>query len=116
MILLAIDSSQQSGSFTLARLQGADVEILETVSVHGGTFSAQLVPVIAHALTRLGIDKRKIGALAACVGPGSFTGLRIGLAAVKAFAEVMKLPIVAVSALELLAREADCEGLIFSAL
>jgi len=116
MILLAIDSSQQNGSFTLARVENQQTQVIEIVAVEGGTFSAQLIPQLAAALDRNHINKKEIGALAACVGPGSFTGLRIGLAGVKALAEVMQLPIVAVSALELLARKSEIDGLIFAGL
>lgn len=116
MLLLAIDSSQASGSFTLARLRGPNAEIIATVGVQGGTFSAQLIPQIGSALAEHGFSKSDISALAACTGPGSFTGLRIGLAAVKALAEVWAVPVIAISSLELLARDASGTGTIVAVL
>ena len=80
------------------------VEVIEEVALAGGTFSAQLVPQIAALLTKHGFLKTDIGAFVVVSGPGSFTGLRVGLAAVKALAEILQKPIVSVSLLEVLAR------------
>jgi len=99
MLLLAIDTSQKNGSVTLAHAG----KPIETVAVEGGMFSAQLVPTIASLLAKHDIGRSQIEGFTVCVGPGSFTGLRIGLAAVKGFAEVLKRPIATVSALEAVA-------------
>ena len=103
MLLLAIDTSGKYGSLALARAgeptaDGGDFEVIEIAPLAGGTFSAQLIPQIAELLSRNGFDKSAIGAFVVASGPGSFTGLRIGLAAVKALAEVLG--------------EADCGGVI----
>jgi tRNA threonylcarbamoyladenosine biosynthesis protein TsaB len=104
MILLAVDSSDKNGSIALARCGPAEgCGILEVVQLSGGSFSAQLVPQIAALLGNHRLGKEDIGAFAVVSGPGSFTGLRIGLAAVKALAEVLEKPIVAVSMLEAIA-------------
>ena len=105
MLLLAIDTSGRQGSIALARAGEAagddtDVEVVETSPLTGGTFSAQLIPQIAGLLSAQGFTSNDIDAFAVGSGPGSFTGLRIGLAAVKALAEVLAKPIVAVSLLE----------------
>ena len=120
MVLLAIDTSGKDGGITLARgdeARGSDsLAIVETVPLEGGTFSAQLVPQIAGLLKKHGFSKTDIGAIAVASGPGSFTGLRVGLAAVKALAEILGKPIAAVSRLEVLARSGRTDGLVFSAL
>ena len=110
MLLLAIDSSQRTGTVTLAEATEAGVRTLGNSLVEGGTFSAQLVPTIQGLLQSAHKTKSDIGALVAANGPGSFTGLRIGLAAVKAFAEILRQPIVAVSSLEALAAASAQQG------
>jgi len=111
MLLLAIDTSGRSGSIALARGDANDsCELIEVVPLAGGTFSAQLVPQIAALLTRHGLGKHDIGAFAVASGPGSFTGLRIGLAAIKGLAEILEKPIAAVSLLEAVAVGAGLQG------
>jgi len=115
MLLLAIDTSGRQGSIALARA-GSHFEIIEIASLVGGTFSAQLVPQIAEVLSRHGFTKHDIGAFAVVSGPGSFTGLRIGLAAVKALAEVLAKPIAAVSLLEVCVIASGAQGKVMAAL
>jgi len=103
MLLLAIDTSGKDGSIGLARCRAADCKIIGLAPLDGGAFSAQLIPQIAALLTMHGVTKQDIGALAATSGPGSFTGLRVGLAAVKALAQVLDKPVAAVSLLEAIA-------------
>ena len=105
MLLLAIDTSGKQSSIALARAGERsanvnEVELIEVAPLVGGTFSAQLVPQISQLLCKHGFGTHDIGAFAVASGPGSFTGLRIGLAAVKALAEVSGKPITAVSLLE----------------
>jgi tRNA threonylcarbamoyladenosine biosynthesis protein TsaB len=121
MILLAIDTSGKQGSIALARggqrsAADDDLEVIETVPLVGGTFSAQLVPQISELLSRHGFTKHDIGAFAVVSGPGSFTGLRIGLAVVKALAEVLKKPIAAVSLLEVCVFASGAQGKVMAAL
>jgi len=122
MILLAIDTSGRDGSIALARAggdAGADlnsVDILDVVPLEGGTFSAQLVPQIAAMLMKRGLKKEQIDGFAVASGPGSFTGLRVGLAAVKGLAEILGKPIVAVSRLEVVARSGKRQGKVIAAL
>lgn len=109
MVMIGVDTSGKNGSLTLARASeqsssGDDVEIVGTVPLEGGTFSAQLIPQLAELLRRNQVSKEEISAFAVVLGPGSFTGLRVGLAAVKGLAEALAKPIVAVSLLEVMAR------------
>jgi tRNA threonylcarbamoyladenosine biosynthesis protein TsaB len=104
MLLLAVDTSGKQGSIALAECgTPANCAVVEVVPLAGGAFSAQLVPEIAVLLEKHGYNKRDLGALIVASGPGSFTGLRVGLAAVKALAEVLHTPIVAISVLEAVA-------------
>jgi len=121
MLLLAIDTSGKQGSIALARAgepvaDGGDFEVIEIASLVGGTFSAQLIPQIAELLSSNGFMKTAIGAFAVVSGPGSFTGLRIGLAAVKALAEVLGKPIAPVSLLEVCVVASAAQGRVMSAL
>jgi len=108
MLLLVTDTSGKDGFVGLVRAgEGAQpdqVEVIEEVPLAGGTFSAQLVPQIAALLEKHGFRKTDIGAFLVVSGPGSFTGLRVGLAVIKALAEILRKPIVPVSLLEVLAR------------
>src|ERR1039458_9025607 len=121
MLLLAIDTSGKQGSIALARAgersgDGDDVEVIEIAPLVGGTFSAELIPQISDLLARNGHTKNDIGGFAVASGPGSFTGLWIGLAAVKALAEVLEKPIAAVSLLEASAFISGAQGKVIAAL
>jgi tRNA threonylcarbamoyladenosine biosynthesis protein TsaB len=117
-LLLAIDTSGKNGSIALARVTPGqrDVEIVEVLPLTGGAFSAQLVPEIAALLEKHQYGKSDLGAFAVASGPGSFTGLRVGLAAVKALAEALRKPIAAISLLEAVACSSAARGRVLSAL
>jgi tRNA threonylcarbamoyladenosine biosynthesis protein TsaB len=117
MLLLAVDTSGKHGSIALSRCRPDGVcEIIELSPLLGGTFSAELVPQIATLIEKHGFSKANIDALAVVSGPGSFTGLRIGLAVIKGLAEALAKPIAAVSLLELLASATHSQGKILAAL
>jgi tRNA threonylcarbamoyladenosine biosynthesis protein TsaB len=122
MLLLAVDTSGKQGSIALARCgagescAGVEIEIVEVVPLTGGTFSAQLVPQIAALLEKHGHSKSDLGGFAVVSGPGSFTGLRVGLAAIKALAEVLNQPIAAVSLLEAVASSGAARGRVLAVL
>ena len=106
MLLLVTDTSGKDGFVGLVRAgdeQPTSVKVIEEVPLAGGTFSAQLVPQISGLLGKHGLRKTDIDAFAVVAGPGSFTGLRVGLSAIKALAEVLHKPIVPVSLLEAIA-------------
>jgi tRNA threonylcarbamoyladenosine biosynthesis protein TsaB len=117
MLLLVTDTSGRNGTVALARAgENENVEILEVVPLAGGMFSAQLVPQIAVLLQNHGFSKTQIDAFIVVSGPGSFTGLRVGLAAIKALAEILQKPIVPVSLLELVATISRAQGKVVAAL
>src|SRR5271170_7215460 len=111
-LLLAVDTSGKNGSLALARAMPdqSQIDVLEVVPLAGGAFSAQLVPQIAALLEKHGYSKNDLGAFAVASGPGSFTGLRVGLAAIKALAEALQKPIVAISLLEAVAWSSTAHG------
>src|SRR5215469_18552532 len=114
MLLLSADTSGKHGSIALVRChENGSCQSNEVVPLLEGTFSAQLVPQIASLLSKHGLSKKDIGGFAVTTGPGSFTGLRVGLAAIKALAEVLAKPIAAVSLLEAVAVAAATRGTIF---
>ncbi len=95
---------------------GGGIDVLEVVPLAGGTFSAQLVPQITALLEKHRLTKLDLEAFAVASGPGSFTGLRVGLAAIKALSEGLGKPIVAISLLETIARGSSAQGRILAAL
>lgn len=127
MLLLVTDTSGKNGTVALARAGergphdtavADDIreEVIEVVPLAGGMFSAQLVPQIAALLARHNFSKGDIDAFIVVSGPGSFTGLRVGLAAIKALAEILKKPIVPVSLLEVVATAARTHGRVVAVL
>jgi tRNA threonylcarbamoyladenosine biosynthesis protein TsaB len=119
MLLLITDTSSANGTVALARAGEHDLdgtEVVEVAPLAGGTFSAQLVPQIATLLSKHGLGRADIGAFIVVAGPGSFTGLRVGLAAIKALAEILRKPIVPVSLLELVATATSPQGAVVAAM
>ena len=112
MLILGIDTSGKSGGIALWR-EGA---LLDAAPIAGGTFSAQLIPQVAELLAKHKLKKEDVGGFAVASGPGSFTGLRVGLAAVKGLAEILGKPIAVVSVLEALALGGNKEGKVATAL
>ena len=112
MLILAIETTGRDGSIALVR-EGV---VLALEAVSGGTYSAKLVPLISAMLTRAGVRPDEIDAYAAASGPGSFTGLRVGLSTIKGLAEVMPRPIAAISMLEAMAYASGQQGRILAAL
>ena len=110
-ILLGVDTCGPVGSIALARLEGFELELLGETQMPGGELSVSLVQGIAELLAGLGVAA--LSGIVAVAGPGSFTGIRMGLAAVKAIAEARGLPVVTVSRLALLAElgQARCSVL-----
>jgi tRNA threonylcarbamoyladenosine biosynthesis protein TsaB len=120
MLILAIDTSGKNGSIALASAApdqcGNEIDVLEVVPLSGGVFSAQLVPEIATLLHKHSSRKNELDGFAVATGPGSFTGLRVGLAAVKAMGEALQKPIAAISLLEAVACSGKCRGRVLALL
>jgi tRNA threonylcarbamoyladenosine biosynthesis protein TsaB len=116
MLILSIDTSGQSGGITLADAAPGSFRVIESAAIAGGTFSAQLIPTLAALLKKHGYGVKDLDGFAAASGPGSFTGLRVGLSAIKGLAETLHKPIATVSVLEALASLADRDGKIAAAM
>lgn len=117
MLFLVTDTSGKHGCVALARGDElGEVRVVEEVPLAGGTFSAQLVPQISGLLAKHGFPKDEIGAFVVVSGPGSFTGLRVGLSAIKALGEILRKPIVPVSLLEVIALASGMQGRVLAAL
>lgn len=116
MLILAIDTSGQSGGITLAEAGEKSFRVIESAPIAGGTFSAQLIPTLAALLNKHESTAQDLGGFAAASGPGSFTGLRVGLSAIKGLAEVLHKPIAVVSVLEALAASSERKGTIAAVL
>lgn len=103
MRILAIDTSTELGSVAVC----ADGEILAEVSAkvrarHGET----LLPLVAYALEHAAVERDAIDLIAVGIGPGSFTGTRIGVATAKGLAIALDRPIIGVVSLYAIARAA----------
>jgi tRNA threonylcarbamoyladenosine biosynthesis protein TsaB len=104
-LLLAIDTCGPSGSVALGRIPGRDVEVLGLTELAGRTYSATLIAAVGNLLKSCGAKIDDLDAIIVVSGPGSFTGVRVGVSAVKGLAEGRELPVVALSRLEILSRK-----------
>lgn len=101
MKILAIETSTLFGGVAIMDdMAGLLIEIRLNIET---THSERLMAQIDHALKQTGLTPSEIDAFAVTIGPGSFTGLRIGLSTVKGFSYAMKKPIVTIPTLDALA-------------
>ncbi|MDY0190452.1 MAG: tRNA (adenosine(37)-N6)-threonylcarbamoyltransferase complex dimerization subunit type 1 TsaB [Desulfuromonas sp.] len=100
-LLLCVDSSTPTGS--VAVVSGTSMLMEVSINVPQRSHSDYLLRYVQFILSETGLDIQDIGALAVVVGPGSFTGLRVGLATVQGLAQANDLPIYPVSALQTVA-------------
>ena len=100
MLILALDTATLVSSVALA---GPGRLLAELTIQTKKTHSERLMPHIEQLLALADTDKSAIGAIAVSIGPGSFTGLRIGLATAKALAYALDIPIIGVPTLAALA-------------
>ena len=108
--VVGIDTCGPSGSVALGGIAGESVEILGQIELEGRNYSATLVAAVAELLAHAGVELKRVGAIVAVNGPGSFTGVRVGLSAAKGLAEAGQIPVVAVSRLEVLAWKAGVDS------
>ena len=100
VLVLALDTTTRAGSAAVTR----DDDVLTVV--HGDatrTHGERLPGEMDRALNEAGVARHALGLLVVASGPGAFTGLRIGLAAMQGLAMVLNVPVVGVSALDAVA-------------
>ena len=110
MILLCLDTS---GPVAGAALMEDGAVRYEAMVIHARTHSESILPMVEEAYRRTGLEIENTDYFAVTVGPGSFTGVRIGVSTVKGLAHAAGRPCIGVDALESLAAGAQpFEGLI----
>ena len=114
MKILALETSARAVSAAVSE----DGEILGSAYQNNGlTHSRTLMPLVEQVLGSLGLTVKDCGAVAVAVGPGSFTGIRIGVSTAKGLAVGAQLPCAAVSTLAAMARNAAVgDGLVICAM
>ena len=104
MLILAVDTCDPAGSVALLR----DTSVLsQEAHSTDDDYSSWLLPATGRVLSSCGIALKDIELFAAAAGPGSFTGVRVGLTTVKAWSELYGTPIAAASRLQALAEESS---------
>jgi len=100
MIVLGLDASSDAAAVGLVE----DGTLLCEYTLNNGkNHSVKLLPMVEEVLLKTGISFPEIDVYACGVGPGSFTGVRIGVATAKGFAQSYQKPVVPVSSLQILA-------------
>lgn len=104
MKILAIDTTSEVCGVAILE----DEKLMIDTSLRNGlTHSENLIPCIQEALEKTNLTLKEIDLIAVSTGPGSFTGIRIGVASVKAMAEVNRTNITEVTSLESLAQNIE---------
>ena len=105
-MLLSLNTCGSTASVALGVADTNEMKILATAELAARTYSARLIPETAGLLDRQHATLRDIEAIVVVNGPGSFTGIRVGLSTAKGLAEAAGIPLIAVSRLALLANAA----------
>lgn len=105
-MLLGIDTCGSTGTIALARRDGQKFTLLGEVELPGKMYSALLVPRLRELLEAHNVSLQQVESVIVVNGPGGFTGVRVGLSAIKGLVEVSDTPVIAVSRLAVLAWKA----------
>ncbi len=105
MALLAIDTATQ---YLGVALHDGEMLLAECAVQVGRGHNEELAPLVERVMAQTGLQMRQLRALAVAVGPGSYTGLRIGVALAKGMAAARGLPLVGATTLEMLVAAAPC--------
>ena len=98
MYILAIETTGKFGSVSLIDNKGTAIGYLETTDPM--SHLKNLIPMIKKLLEDAGIEKKQLTHVAVSVGPGSFTGIRIGVSTARALCQCLNIPAVAVPTLD----------------
>ena len=113
MKILCIDTSSNLCSIAILE----DTTLISKLELDNGlTHSETLMPLINKIFTENNINLNDIDLLVSDIGPGSFTGIRIGVATCKAFSDSLDIPCIGVSSLEALAYNIKNDSLICSSI
>lgn len=96
-LILAIDTSTGNASVALFR---NGLVVVEIAWLAGQNHTTQLVPFLTRLFEMSGVTLKDLGGLVVARGPGSFNGLRVGMAVAKGFALALDIPLVGISTLE----------------
>ena len=99
MIVIGIDTSTPQTSVAI----GTEREVLASVSIAGRARQEAVTPALQQLLAWSGVELHQVGGIAVGVGPGLFTGLRVGVETAKTLAQVLTLPIAGIVSLDALA-------------
>ena len=116
MLIFSVDTSGRRGSVALVSATANSFDTLEIEALEGGSYSSRLIPELSSMLARRQLRKNDLEGFVVVSGPGSFTGLRVGLSAIKGLAEVFCRPVATVSMLEAIAARAEHRGRVVAAL
>ncbi len=98
-LILSIETSAKTGSVAVHE----NLELLATIELHiGQSHAAQLAPMINQVLRIAGVDVAALDAVAVSAGPGSYTGLRIGVSTAKGLCYANSKPLIAIDTLKLM--------------
>lgn len=113
MKILSVDTSSKNCSVAIVEVdKGIFNPLIVKNSDDERTHSQKLMPMIDECFKASGLTLNNINLIACCVGPGSFTGIRIGVASMKAFSDAKDISVVPVTALESLAYNISNKGYI----
>ena len=111
MKILCIDTSSKLCSVAILE----NTTLINKLELYNGlTHSETLMPLIKDLLEKSNLSLKDINLLVSDIGPGSFTGIRIGVATCKAFSDSINIPCVGISSLEVLAYNSKNDGIICS--
>jgi tRNA threonylcarbamoyladenosine biosynthesis protein TsaB len=105
-MLLGIDTCGSTGTIALAQREGDQIAVRGTAELANKTYAALLIPRLRALLETHHVSLQEMEAIVIVNGPGSFTGVRVGVSAVKGLAEATNIPVLAVSRLKVLAQKA----------